>query len=333
MANEERRPEGQPPKGGLPALAMMKRDVVDVVADRVRDLTGSGELHLPANYSADNAVKAAWLALQSVEDRNGKKALEVCTRDSIANALLDMVIQGLTPARRQCYFIVYGRTLTCQRSYFGDVSIVKRIYAGADVVAEPVYKDDEFEYELDRGRKRVIGHKQKLANVSNDLGSIVAGYAQVFDREGRLLCGVVMTIDQIRDAWKASKTWKPGKPGTFHEDTPHHAVRRTVLRRAATELINTADDSYLVIAARRQSQLSAEVELAAEMDEEANGELLALEGDAPEGDGEIIDLSTEEGQFEAAMDAQGGAEPPAEPEPQGKGGKPAQARLGDDPGF
>lgn len=310
-------------------LALMKRDVVDVVTNRVQELVGSGELHLPANYSAPNAMKAAWLALQSVEDRNGNKALTVCTKDSIANALLDMVIQGLTPARNQCYFIVYGKSLTCQRSYFGDQSIVKRIITSAEIAAEPIYKGDEVEYQIVRGRKIITSHKQKLDDVKNDTESIIGGYCQIYKGiDGPLITGIIMTMEQIKKSWEKSKTWKPGKPGTFHEDQPHHAVRRTVMRRACTEIINTADDSYLAIAARRQDQLAQEAALEAEMDEQANGELLALEGDT---EPETIDLSPEEREFEQAV-------PDGDEKGEGVGGvsgapKTGQASLGEDPGF
>jgi len=79
-------------------LAIIKRDTVDVVADKVKQFQENGEVHFPANYSPENAMKSAWLTLQNTQDRNKKPALEVCTKDSIANALLDMVVQGLNPA-------------------------------------------------------------------------------------------------------------------------------------------------------------------------------------------------------------------------------------------
>ena len=73
-------------------LALLKKDTVDIVAARVRQFQESGELNLPANYSPENAMKSAWLTLQSTTDRNNRPALEVCTKDSIANSLLDMLV-------------------------------------------------------------------------------------------------------------------------------------------------------------------------------------------------------------------------------------------------
>ena len=51
-------------------LAMMERDIVDAVGKRVEKLTKSGKLHLPRNYSAENALKAAWLVLQETSIAN-----------------------------------------------------------------------------------------------------------------------------------------------------------------------------------------------------------------------------------------------------------------------
>lgn len=108
-------------------LALVKRDTVDVVAEKVRQFQERGEIHFPANYSPENAMKSAWLLLQTVQDKNYKPALETCTKDSIANSLLDMVVQGLNPAKKQGYFIVYGTKLTFQRSYFGTMAVTKML--------------------------------------------------------------------------------------------------------------------------------------------------------------------------------------------------------------
>ena len=95
-----------------------KSDIVDVVASRVRGFLERGEIHLPDNYSPENALKSAYLKLQETKDKSGKPVLSVCTSTSIANSLFDMVIQGLNPAKEQCYFIAYGNQLVCQRSYW-----------------------------------------------------------------------------------------------------------------------------------------------------------------------------------------------------------------------
>jgi len=103
-------------------LALVKKDTVDIVAAKVREFQERGELDLPPNYSPENAMKSAWLILQNTFDKNKKPVLHACTKDSIANSLLDMIVQGLNPAKKQCYFIAYGNQLVCQRSYFGTMA-------------------------------------------------------------------------------------------------------------------------------------------------------------------------------------------------------------------
>src|SRR5690625_2664860 len=89
-------------------------NIVERTAVRVNQMLQAGQLHVPADYSPDNALKAAWLNLQEVKDRNKKPALEVCTQASVANALLSMVVQGLDVNKKQGYFIVYGNHLAFQ---------------------------------------------------------------------------------------------------------------------------------------------------------------------------------------------------------------------------
>src|SRR5690606_2036696 len=178
QANQERKAANG--AGATTALAMLKlkRDTVDVVAGRINELMRSGELHLPADYSVHNALKSAWLVLQETVDKDKRPVLSVCSRESIANALLDMAIQGLNPAKRQCYFIAYGHTLVCQRSYFGDMALVKRVLPKADIWYGIVYDGDVFEYTIWRGRRVITKHEQKVENI--DPGRIRAAYCSCF---------------------------------------------------------------------------------------------------------------------------------------------------------
>lgn len=83
-------------------------NISEQVLNKIEKFQADGGLTLPANYSVENHMKSAWLILQSTTDRNGSPALQVCTKDSIANALFDMVLQGLAVSKKQGYFIVYG---------------------------------------------------------------------------------------------------------------------------------------------------------------------------------------------------------------------------------
>jgi len=67
-------------------------DIITNVAITLRKFTEDKELLLPDDYSIENALKSAWLILQETVDKDKKPVLEVCSRASIANGLLDMAV-------------------------------------------------------------------------------------------------------------------------------------------------------------------------------------------------------------------------------------------------
>lgn len=273
-------------------LALMKRDVVDVVASRVREMAAAGQIQFPANYSPENAMKAAWLEIQDVQDKNKRPALEVCTPNSVANALLKMVIQGLTPAKQQVYFIVYGNKLVCQRSYFGSMAVLKRIYPEARAFPELVYQGDKLSYRIVRGRKEITGHDQNLGNINDD--KITHVYVVLELGEGHEPHTEIMTIDQVKAAWKQGQT-KGTSPA--HKGFPGEMAKKSAINRACKLLINESDDSYLVHAAREADAAIVEAEIDAEAAEFANIDLIDITDDPPaqiaSGDGRAAPEETE----------------------------------------
>ena len=259
-------------------VAVLKTTVVDAVEQRIRELHERGQIRFPANYSPENALRAAWLAIQEATDKNGRPALEVCTRNSIANALLHMVVQGLNPAKDQCYFVVYGNQLVCMRSYFGSMAVVQNYVAPkAKIWYGVVYEGDEFEFELRNGFRVPTVHKQRLQNIKPD--KIVAAYCVIEDREGNLLGSEIMTFEQIRKSWENhSRTYKPGGD-SFHNTEPDQAALRTVINRACKFVINSSDDSCLIEAVNRSDEEASEAEFEAEVAENANGKVIDVEGE------------------------------------------------------
>lgn len=254
-------------------LALVKRDTVDVVADKVRKFQERGEIHFPANYSPENAMKSAWLLLQGVQTKDNRPALEVCTRDSIANALLDMVVQGLNPAKKQGYFIVYGKNLTFQRSYFGTMAVTKRVTGAEDIDAEIIYEGDEFEFEVVRGRKKITKHKTVFSNIDDN--KIAGAYCTIYWPDGKEYTEI-MTIKEIRQAWKKSRQ-NPDKEGSTHNEFPGEMAKRTVINRACKTYMNTSDDGSLVMTHfNRQDEAIAEAEMEAEIAANANGEIIDI---------------------------------------------------------
>lgn len=308
-------------------LALIKRDVVDVVAAKVREFTENKQLLLPANYSVENAMKSAWLTLQMTTNKDGKPVLATCTKDSIANALLDMVVQGLNPAKKQCYFIAYGDKLVCQRSYFGTIHVVKQVAGAKDVYAECVYEGDEFEYTLERGNKKILKHIQRIENVHPE--RIKAAYAVIVFGDDRPDYVEIMTMDQIRQAWMKSRN-NPLDPKSVHSQFPDQMAMRTVINRACKRYINTSSDDHLFQESfNRADEIAEEAEFEEEVRSQANGEIIDVEP-MPVGESG----AAEEAQAEAEPDPEPQPEPEAAPQrlaPQQKAAQPQrQATLLDD---
>jgi recombination protein RecT len=260
-------------------LALIKKDTVDVVAAKVKEFQEKNELHFPASYSPENAMKSAWLLLQTVKDRNGKPALEGCTKDSVANALLDMVVQGLNPSKKQGYFIVYGNQLTFQRSYFGTMAVTKRVTNAKSIDAAVIYEGDEVDYEMVNGRITNLTHKQKFGNIDKD--KVIGSYATIVMPDGNVY-HELMTIAELRKAWSKAQFWGKDqaveKQGSTHDEFKQEMAKKTVINRACKKFMNASDDSSLVMQhINRAEEAAEEAQLEEEIRNNANGDVIDVE--------------------------------------------------------
>jgi len=269
-------------------LALMKRTVVDAVAQKVGEFVKNREIDLPAAYSVGNALKAAWLILQETEDKNHNKALDVCTKDSIANAMLDMVVQGLNPIKKQVYFIVYGKTLTAQRSYFGSMAVAKMVQPLIDDFAYAViYDGDKFEYGITHGKKSVIEHEQELCNV--DKKNIAGAYAIALNKAGEPVRTEIMTISEIMQAWKQSKLDPVNDNGDIKASSTHGKFTadmsmKTVVNKLCKAIVNASSDKALLLERmNRAEDLSDRAAAEAEIEAQANtGEVIDITAQDPQ---------------------------------------------------
>lgn len=235
----------------------LQRNVCDEVIARVNKLEQDKMLVLPKDYAVENHLKAAWLILQETVDRNNKPVLEVCTKPSIANCLLDMTLQGLSASKKQCYFVAYGNKLTLMRSYFGTVAIAKR--AGnikTEPIANVVYEGDEFIYEIDpdTGLTHIVKHTQKMENIN--MQQIKGAYAIVKLANGQTQV-TVMSIQQIKAAWAQGRG---GGNTKAHTNFTDEMCKKTVIGRACKMVINSSDDAWLYDGKRDEMDASAERE-------------------------------------------------------------------------
>lgn len=209
-----------------------------MIDSRVNKQQSQG-LSLPENYSVSNALTSALLKIQTVQDRSHKYALEVCTPNSIIQSLMDMVVQGLSPAKDQCYFIVYGKELQLRRSYFGTVAALKRLDNIKDVGAQVIYEGDKVSTSVDEHGNLVLDTKNTQLNWVNQDNKMLGAYAIITTSDG-IDHLTIMTTKQIKVSWSQSKTHN------VQEKFESEMAKRTVLNRAAKMYVNTSDDSDLL---------------------------------------------------------------------------------------
>lgn len=206
----------------------LKKNVGDQAIERINSLCDAG-FNMPADYNFVNAIKMSMLKLQELKDKNGKKALDVCTKASISSALFKMATKGLNVALNQGYFLVRGDVLCFQESYFGNVLMVKRIYPDWNPKPVVIHEGDEFIFGIDEttGKRHVIKHEQKLENIDKDF---VGGYLYLPD--GDLY---IMTKKMILSAWSKSSS----KDQTTHKTFLEKMVAKTLINSGCTMIINS----------------------------------------------------------------------------------------------
>lgn len=216
-----------------------KKNIAEAVLSRVDKMQETGGLVLPPDYNVGNALTAAYLDLQKTVDKNGVPAEQCCTVESTTRALLDMVVQGLSPEKKQCYFVVHGKELTLMRSYMGTVAAAKRFGGVKDVFAQVIYKGDDFEMEIDpsTGKRKVTKHTQSLEDIEE--GTLRGAYASVVLEDGSVY-QEIMTMDEIRKAWSQGAA-KGDSPA--HRKFAQEMAKKTVINRACKLFINTATDA------------------------------------------------------------------------------------------
>lgn len=223
------------------ALAIKEKNVSDQVLKRVHELESANQLRIPKDYSAENAIRGAWLILQDQETKDNKPVLEVCTDNSIANSLFEMVVKGLSPIKKQCYFIPYGKKLNFQEDYTGKVALAKRYGGLKHITANVIYEKDTFKYTIDpeTGRKKVVEHTQELGNI--DINKIRGAYATLI-LEDDVVDTEIMSIQQIRQAWLMGNAKGNSKA---HNNFTDRMARKTVISRACDALVRSSDDKPL----------------------------------------------------------------------------------------
>lgn len=270
-----------------------EKNITDNVLGRIKEFEKTGDISFPKSYNYANALKSAQLILSETLDRNKQPVLQTCSKASICNALLDMTIQGLSPAKKQCYFVPYGGKLQLMKSYLGNIAATKRLKGVKDVFANIIYKGDVFEYKLnlETGLIEIEKHEQKFENIGND---ILGAYAVVV-RENAPNYVEVMNMKQIQNAWNQGAAKGNSQA---HKNFAEEMAKKTVINRACKRFVNTSDDSdTLIESINRTNEYREEDiiettqhEVKEEIKEKANSIPLDLEEDTPVTQEEIIEV-------------------------------------------
>ena len=221
-------------------IAVISKEIGSSVMGRITELVEGKQLTLPSDYDAGTAVNSAMLILQDTKDKNGRPVLEVCTKASIAKSVLDMVIQGLQPGKKQCYFIAYADQLTLFRSYFGTVAALRRAMPEvAHITSEVFYNGDELVYGITKFGERFVRYigSEPLVNIKQ---GIKGGFCTIYDNRGNVLGSTIMTWEEIQTSWKQSRNYK-AEGGVHQKFTPEMA-KRTLIAKACKFLLNTSND-------------------------------------------------------------------------------------------
>lgn len=215
----------------------MSNELVTMVNNNIEDMKNNEGLSLPPDYSVGNALNSAYLILSDTS--KGQPLLDKCDQGSVIKALMNMAIQGLSPAKNQCYFIPYGNQLVMQRSYFGSISVVKRLSNVKDIQAQVVHKDDTFKI---GGKDGVLVVKEFEPSFENLDKPIIGAFAWIEDINGNRTY-TVMTKKDIDISWSHAKTKK------VQNEFPEEMAKRTVINRAAKFYINSSSDNDLFVKA------------------------------------------------------------------------------------
>ena len=258
----------------------------------VKQAYAEGSLLRWTNYSPEQALTHAIIKIKemAVWDKNTRKErpiTEICTTESIKQALFDMMAQGLDAGKGQCYFIAYRDKLTCVRDYLGSIALIKRLNSKiADVFYPVVYEGDEFEYELKYGNPVNIVHKQSIANIKST--AIVGAYAVAIDHNGQPLRTVIKSWQEIQAAWGQSKQQVFDDKGNIvsktHSKFTAEMCKRTVVNALCKHYIRTADDYELLHQSFNRSEVAAQTkEIEEEKTELANnGDVIDIDEDIKE---------------------------------------------------
>lgn len=193
--------------------------------------------HQDGNGTRQNIISMA-LRLSETKDKAGRKAIDVCTKESIMQVAQEVIVKKLDLMKNQGALIVRGDKLMLQSQYQGNVARALELNPFlSHFNFVPIYKDDVIEMEIgDDGSYGIKKHTTKFGNIGND--KIIGGYVRAIKKDGSIYMTEVMTMEQIKISWSKSSN----SSLSVHKEFPLKMVRKTILNSLCSWLINTTGE-------------------------------------------------------------------------------------------
>lgn len=186
---------------------------------------------IPEGFSPANSLKKARFMLNDMKV-GGKPVLEVCTEESVMQALLESVAKGLDFSESQIYFIPRNNQMTTMESVYGRIVRAKRASKYYKPIVGYVHEGDIFDFGVDiqTGYTKIIEHKTSIENLDKPF---IAAYAYVTDNDGNTDV-FVMT----RKEWLKSWT-KSSNGASVAKDFERDMIYRTIIKKSTKSLVNS----------------------------------------------------------------------------------------------
>lgn len=186
---------------------------------------------IPEGFSPANSLKKARFMLNDMKV-GGKPVLEVCTEESVMQALLDSVAKGLDFSESQIYFIPRGNQMTTMESVYGRIVRARRASKNYKPIVGYVHEGDIFDFgvDIETGYTKIIEHKTSIENLDKPF---IAAYAYVADNDGNTDV-FIMT----RKEWLKSWT-KSSNGASVAKDFERDMIYRTIIKKSTKSLVNS----------------------------------------------------------------------------------------------
>ena len=186
---------------------------------------------LPENFNPTNSLKKARMMLNDMKVQ-GKPVLDVCTKESVIQCLIDSCCKGLDYSEMQVYFIPRANIMTNLESVYGRIARAKRASRYYKPIVQYVHEGDDFQIGVDvtNGKTIIKKHETSLDNLDKP---IVAAYTFVTDDNNDTEV-FIMTKREWLTSWK-----KSSNGGAVAKEFERDMIFRTIIKKSTKSLVNS----------------------------------------------------------------------------------------------